>query len=724
VSSNKLLLGVPYYGYQWKTSASSIPSSTLANGSALYYNTVKNNYWNTYTREKDEHSNSPYYVFQSGGSWYQCWADDEISLTETYEMVKQKDIAGIGIWALGYDDGYDELWNLISDEFSDCATTSCSDTLFDSGGPYGDYYDDENYFFTIAPDNASMVSVDFIFFDLENNYDYLYVYDGYDTNSTLLGSFTGSSLPTKITSSSSALTLKFISDGATTNAGWGIIYNCLDDTIAPTTSFSVNAWYRDDFYLQFQDDDNNGGSGIDEQFYLVVDYDGSLWSTNTGNGFFNDYCDTLGSEWISSVGIWNVNSGAIQQSDESQSNTNIYAPLEQSSSNSYLYSWEALMSGSGNNKRSGIHFFCDDASQSERGNSYFVYFREDDDLAQIYKVVNNSYTLEKSIDCSIDKNVWYNYKVSFDPVSGVINLYKDDELVVSWTDASPHQIGNYISLRTGNANVLFDDLRTYKSRKKIVKIKVGNGNNQDIRYQNTSETKNSAVVASLVSDSAHNWSLVGEEKINVDWSAPSDITIVNDGLNSDKDSCDGYGTISANWNSSNDSNSGIVNYWYAIGSSPGLTDVLDWTSNGNLIDFSTNTVPMLNNAIYYVGVKVENNAGLFSDSLFSDGQLNVFGTYTQIENVNDRNFKMSLYPNPANKFILINISGINKGEKISIRIFDISGKLIKTLYEGNVTDGKFKFYSDLSEFGLNNGLYIVKCFTENSSGFVKLMILE
>lgn len=45
-------------------------------------------------------------------------------------------IGGIGIWALGYDDGYSELWNAISDFMTECYTDSCSGMIHDFGGPY------------------------------------------------------------------------------------------------------------------------------------------------------------------------------------------------------------------------------------------------------------------------------------------------------------------------------------------------------------------------------------------------------------------------------------------------------------------------------------------------------------------------------------------------------------------------------------------------------------
>ena len=111
----------------------------------------------------------------------QAWVDDEISLEHRYEMVKQKDIGGIGIWALGYDDGYTALWELIKEKFTDCGTIPCSDTIYDSGGPYGNHYNNEDYSFTIASDTGTKIALSFNTFYLESGYDSLWIYDGSET---------------------------------------------------------------------------------------------------------------------------------------------------------------------------------------------------------------------------------------------------------------------------------------------------------------------------------------------------------------------------------------------------------------------------------------------------------------------------------------------------------------------------------------------------------------
>ena len=43
--------------------------------------------------------------------------EDEKSLGLKYDFAKDKQLAGVGIWALGFDDGKKELWTLLEDKF-------------------------------------------------------------------------------------------------------------------------------------------------------------------------------------------------------------------------------------------------------------------------------------------------------------------------------------------------------------------------------------------------------------------------------------------------------------------------------------------------------------------------------------------------------------------------------------------------------------------------------
>jgi hypothetical protein len=174
--------------------------------------------------------------------------------------------------------------------------------------------------------------------------------------------------------------------------------NIFVDRVIPTTSASVtNEWQTQDFTTNFTDID--ALSGIEKRFYQVIDYSGTKWSANTEKGFaYNTFDTEIGSEWTSSVGTWNITSNNLVQSDESQSNTNIYSYLKQDLSNRYLYEYNMKIEGSGTNRRAGFHYFCDQPSLINRGNSYFVWFRLASQELEFYKVTDDVFSLEKYYD--------------------------------------------------------------------------------------------------------------------------------------------------------------------------------------------------------------------------------------------------------------------------------------------------------------------------------------
>ncbi|NQX98906.1 MAG: T9SS type A sorting domain-containing protein, partial [Flavobacteriales bacterium] len=464
-------------------------------------------------------------VFQKNSNWRQTFCNDKQSLAARYDIVKQMKIGGIGIWALGYDDGYTELWDLIEEKFTDCSIIVCTDTLTDKGGAFGQYRNNETYDFTIAPTGATSVSLTFLEFDVEVGFDSLWIYDGSSTTDPLIGAFSGTTLPPVINSTGGALTLKFYSDNATRGDGWKMIYSCSQDVIKPITTISASPapTTSTDFVTTFTDADNVGGSGVMHQFYQVADYNTTEWRANNDNGFFNDDFDVaIHSDWINPSGVWSIVGSKLNQNDESNSNTNIYAAVDQNNSGKFLYHYKATIDGSGTNRRAGFHYMSDDASQTNRGNSYFVWFRQDNGKLQFYKVVNNTFSLEKDVVYNFNAGQEYDYKIVYDKVTGITEIYVDDVFVDSWQDTSPITVGNHVSFRSGDCTYDVDELRVYHSRTASETILVGNASTNDIRYENNPNT--SGKINSIVIDIAHNVSIMATEMVDVDFV----ITSIND----------------------------------------------------------------------------------------------------------------------------------------------------------------------------------------------------
>ncbi len=127
--------------------------------------------------------------------------------------------------------------------------TLCTGKLMDDGG-LGNYTAMTNSKRTISPTGAGFIRVKFNSFDFENNYDYLYVYDGPSTTSPLIGKYTGNTLPNggTLTTTGGSVTFVQSTDPAVENGGFDLDWQCYLKTsndisvikILPITSLRQN----------------------------------------------------------------------------------------------------------------------------------------------------------------------------------------------------------------------------------------------------------------------------------------------------------------------------------------------------------------------------------------------------------------------------------------------------------------------------------------------------
>lgn len=122
--ANKLVLGVPYYGYNYLVYKPGVNALTRPYDSwrgtptAQTYSYVLDNV-------KSEVSGwdnvgkvgwKAYFVPETG-TWRMIFLDDPKSLAYKYDFVKTKGLGGVGIWALGNDNNKPELWALLRQKF-------------------------------------------------------------------------------------------------------------------------------------------------------------------------------------------------------------------------------------------------------------------------------------------------------------------------------------------------------------------------------------------------------------------------------------------------------------------------------------------------------------------------------------------------------------------------------------------------------------------------------
>jgi spore germination protein YaaH len=132
----KLILGLPWYGYDYPVSSPAVEAPKDTGYYAYYwYRGYKYRYFvpreqahaSTYALAKsditpdetgwDDYGKVTWQAYKSSDGWRMIFLDDEKSLAIKYDFAKDKGLGGVGMWALGFDDGSTELWTLLENEF-------------------------------------------------------------------------------------------------------------------------------------------------------------------------------------------------------------------------------------------------------------------------------------------------------------------------------------------------------------------------------------------------------------------------------------------------------------------------------------------------------------------------------------------------------------------------------------------------------------------------------
>lgn len=94
--SNKILLGIPGYGYDWSSEGTrALPLKTIEN-------MVSQQGIQVFT---DAVSQTPHFDYYNNGILHEVWYEDSDSILKKLDLVGGYNLGGIGIWRLGYDNG-------------------------------------------------------------------------------------------------------------------------------------------------------------------------------------------------------------------------------------------------------------------------------------------------------------------------------------------------------------------------------------------------------------------------------------------------------------------------------------------------------------------------------------------------------------------------------------------------------------------------------------------
>lgn len=175
---------------------------------------------------------------------------------------------------------------------------TCTGRAYDSGGAGGGYGNNQNLTMTICSNNATNTHTKLYFWDFDiDPSDTLYIYDGPNTTSPLIGAYNNNNtlflFPVYATAAnpSGCLTLKFKSDGAATGGGWDAEIFCMvacQVVLSGLDSIATTPHPSDSMYIDicYGDTINFSGNGIFPQNNLIYSQSNatSTFIWNFGDG--------------------------------------------------------------------------------------------------------------------------------------------------------------------------------------------------------------------------------------------------------------------------------------------------------------------------------------------------------------------------------------------------------------------------------------------------------
>ena len=416
-------------------------------------------------------------------------------------------------------------WNyyykLVNNDTPTTRFTAPSGTLTDSGGPDGNYRNDERQLLLVQVDSAQSITLTFKEFDLEDEYDFLWIYDGNTVYSPLLGRWNTTS-PGTITSSGNAILLEFRSDCATTAAGWLASWQAALPMVnrPPVTKILLdeNERVSGDFSVRFEDTDDGE---IPYRFYQVTMLNGRQWTANTNHGFAYDDFDRLDTRlWSIEHGNWRCENGRLTQSGISSSR--IALPLKSAENDIYLYEFDMSIPYNTDAGRSaGIQI--ERTGLTAQQSIYSVAVYPNVNQIRVYILSNESRTLLLTLDQVVTQpGADYHYQIVQSLRSGKMLLFRNGQLLGEFredTRTRTLQRISKVALFTSGTDASFDNLRMFHSRNSSVEITVGSCRDCDMQWS-TSNSVSTAKVRSVIIDDQWVFSEVDEKNVLVNHPTP------------------------------------------------------------------------------------------------------------------------------------------------------------------------------------------------------------
>lgn len=444
--------------------------------------------------------------------------------------------------------------------------TASSGVFYDSGGPSGDYGNDERKLFLIHVPGADSIVLDFSEFNVERDYDFLWIYEGDNVFSRQIGRWNTQS-PGHVAATGENMLVEFRSDCGGVAAGWKAQWTAFasppNDT-PPTTRILVSdtSWITRDFVARFQDADNDS---LQYRFFQIMERERSIWSANPKAGFFADNFDTtLSCMGWQHDGHWCVQNHELKHRTVSSADSWVSLPFSGSIHDAYLF--DLYLSMDSDTGKCTFWFHADEPISDPSVRLLAVTFDKQENSLMVWKKEGDSVCILKTVDhVYYAKGQKYLYRIVWDRISGKIMLFRHATLLAETIIPAmmSYQAG-YMGFLSEGADVTVDNVRVYGSRADSVWVTVGSQVEKMIRKQADCGVS-TCKLKSIVMNRAAKFSSLEEKPLLVDYTPPLPVRDVETRFRCESEAagmCEGI--LQLSWVPARDDQSGIRNYYYYV----------------------------------------------------------------------------------------------------------------------------------------------------------------
>lgn len=122
-TAGKVILGVPYYGYKWNVDSPDPNAATSGDPQPATYAQLLHDFTCAQRLRRHDGDTTPWATWYSPASgdpcganlnsWRELYFDTATTIGRKYDLVNRANLRGTGMWALGFDSGYSDLWNVL-----------------------------------------------------------------------------------------------------------------------------------------------------------------------------------------------------------------------------------------------------------------------------------------------------------------------------------------------------------------------------------------------------------------------------------------------------------------------------------------------------------------------------------------------------------------------------------------------------------------------------------